>query len=265
MCGIGGVLPRLGIDFPALETANLFTMLEDRGQHASGFAVMYQDADEPVVFKDAVPARTLADKLIHYCSGENTKYVILHTRYSTGGSTANNGNNHPVVAHNQLITHNGVLAGREDDYIFSKLKQVHNVNRLYQVDTEAINAILRYSGITDLLEYIEGSMSCAWVDYTDVNTVQLFTNGGNPLVIGMTRVGHFVWASSVEHLEAAGFDLAYSFNAQPYKLYTLSHDTNLPQVEAEYVTDLRDTPYVCGMYYHISSYTQSAGYDDLDL
>lgn len=265
MCGIGGVFPRLGVPFPAKKAVALFTMLEDRGQHASGFAVMYQDADEPVVVKRAVPARKLANKLIDFSSGENTKYVILHTRYSTGGSTTNNGNNHPVVAHNQLITHNGVLAFNEDDYIFSKLKDTYNVDRLYQVDTEAINAMLHYSGITNLLQYIEGSMSCAWVDYTDVNSVKLFTNGGNPLVIGMTTVGHFVWASSVEHLEAAGFNLAYSFNAQPFKLYTLTHDTNLPEIDGKYVTDERAEPYECGMYYHISSYSQDVGYDEMNL
>ncbi len=264
MCGIGGVFPRLGVNFPTHNTRRLFCLLQDRGSHASGFAVMYNDMDEPIVVKDAVASNHLGVKLYDYTVGK-PKYVLLHTRYSTQGSTSNNGNNHPVIGHNQLVTHNGVLAFREDDYIFSELKNTDNVQRLHTVDTEAINAVLQYRGITELLESIQGSMSCAWVDYTNVNEVNLFTNGGNPLVIGETVDGHFVWASTREHLEEAGFNLAYTFNAQPYKLYTLSHVVNLPKIESRYVTYLRDEPYVCGMYTHISSYTQDAGYDEMEL
>mgnify|MGYP001490108064 CR=1 FL=1 len=54
---------------------------------------------------------------------------MLHTRYSTQGNKHNNGNNHPVLGHGYIVTHNGVIHG-DDDYVFdmtqSSLSQPYN-------------------------------------------------------------------------------------------------------------------------------------------
>jgi hypothetical protein len=162
-------------------------------------------------------------------------YLLLHTRYSTHGSTTYNGNNHPVQGHGFIVTHNGVL--QNDDETFQTL----DVNRLHQVDSEAINATLRYSGVESVADELEGSISIAWVDETDSTTVHLFTNGLNPLVIGRTVDGDIVWASGLHHLEQA-FEMASYFHAEPFKHYWVDTTQEILPIRSEWVSTQRTTP-----------------------
>ena len=116
------------------------------------------------------------------------------------------------------MTHNGVLSN--DNEIFRRLGST----RFNEVDSEAINVALRLKSPKWMIENVHGSMSIAWVDLDDIQTVHLMTNGRNPLVIGRLLSGHIVWASTLWHLEDAFGDIAEAFEAIPFKQYTLKPD-----------------------------------------
>ena len=216
MCGIGGFYRGSVGETPTTFINNLWCSLEDRGTHAAGVVIGWADADKPISMKAAKQA-SICSEMLSKAKGHNTEYVLLHTRFTTQGSTKNNGNNHPVVGHGITLTHNGVLSN--DTHIFNKLK----INPLHDVDTEAINAALSVKSPKWMIENIQGSMSIAWVE-TDKspNEVHLLTNGRNPLVIGRTMDNHVIWASTKTHLETSGFDFKDIFSAVPYKQYTIS-------------------------------------------
>lgn len=216
MCGIGGFYRGSVGETPTTFINNLWCSLEDRGTHAAGVVIGWADADKPISMKAAKQA-SICSEMLSKAKGHNTEYVLLHTRFTTQGSTKNNGNNHPVIGHGITLTHNGVLSN--DTHIFNKLK----IDPLYDVDTEAINAALSAKSPKWMIENIQGSMSIAWVE-TDKSPdeVHLLTNGRNPLVIGRTIDNHVIWASTKTHLETSGFDFKDIFSAVPYKQYTIS-------------------------------------------
>ena len=216
MCGIGGFYRGSVGETPTTFINNLWCSLEDRGTHAAGVVIGWADSDRPISQKAANKASDCLE-MLSKAKGQNTEYVLLHTRFTTQGSTKNNGNNHPVIGHGITLTHNGVLSN--DAHIFNKLK----IDPLYDVDTEAINAALSVKSPKWMIENIQGSMSIAWVE-TDKSPdeVHLLTNGRNPLVIGRTIDNHVIWASTKTHLETSGFDFKDIFSAVPYKQYTIS-------------------------------------------
>ena len=239
MCGIGGFYSTTGGSAPVESIEALWKALEGRGTHAAGFALNWRDSDEPIVRKKACRASKMTGELRRLCgSGDNTHYVMLHTRYTTQGSTDNNANNHPVVRDGIVLTHNGVL--HNDDEVFAIL----DLERTAQVDTEAINASLRHLGTQWTVENVEGSMSIAWVDTQEsTKTVHLMTNGNNPLVIARLTSGDIVWASTEDILwEALGevLDPKSIFNALPYKQYTLNPDGT---IRSKFVSEQRAEPY----------------------
>ena len=238
MCGIGGFYSATGRSAPVDAIASLWAGLESRGTHAAGFALHWHDADDLIVKKGPVAASNMVGELKHYCgSGDNTQYGLLHTRFTTQGSTKNNKNNHPVVRDGIVLTHNGVL--RNDKEIFHSLGE----KRTAQVDTEAINAALRCESPQWTIENVEGSMSIAWVDTQDsTKTVHLMTNGNNPLVIARTNDGDIVWASTEDILRDSVEDLVdwdSMFHALPYKQYSLMPDGT---IRSKFISDLRAEP-----------------------
>ena len=210
----------------------LFNALEDRGRHASGVAYAWVDSDRWLVEKDACAASSLVWR--DAVGNNNVQALMFHTRYTTQGSTENNGNNHPIVEHDHILTHNGVL--RNDGLIFDNL----GVKRNQQVDSEALNALLNVGGIEMLADAISGSCSIAWINnHYEVGItpeeINLFTNGLNPLVIARTTCGSIVYASGIHHIEQA-FDVVSSFNAVPFKHYTINFNG---LIESEFVSDER--------------------------
>tara|TARA_R100000900_G_scaffold1326_1_gene2820 strand:- start:249 stop:1106 length:858 start_codon:yes stop_codon:yes gene_type:complete len=254
MCGIGGIFMPAGELFPVTPVQELWTLLEDRGTHAAGICYRWTDSDNDIVKKAAKPASELST-IVENCVGMNTTYAFFHTRYTTQGSTEYNGNNHPVVSQDIILTHNGVI---QDKPVFRALK----VNPIHQVDTEALNAALRHRSTSWLADNVGGSVSIAWVDITqNQECVNLFTNGGNPLVISRLTNGAIVWASTLQHIEVAGFDIDYSFNAEPFKHYKLyRNEQGYVVVASERVSDQYREPRVATMYRHTASYASDVGY-----
>jgi len=247
MCGIGGIFVVGDHLLPSAQVEDLFRALDDRGGHASGVAWKWQGSDKVVTFKAPLTAQELASRAMAKV-GLRVRFVLLHTRYTTQGSTSNNGNNHPIVGHGITLTHNGVISN--DRQMFREV----GVTPLHEVDSEAINAMLGASTPSHMVETLRGSMSIAWVE-GDEDKVNLMTNGRNPLVIGRTVEGHIVWASNLYHLEA--FNLESHFNAEPFKHYTIAKDG---VIRSTWASDDRRTPTVLGRNSHVASY---GSYDPL--
>jgi len=237
MCGIGGIVFVGHSSQDSIESASMmFNALEDRGRHASGVAWAWNDSDRWMVHKDAVKASELDWK--RYTGMNHVKALMFHTRYTTQGSTENNNNNHPVVGHGWIVTHNGVL--QNDDEIFQSVK-TWNIHRLHEVDSEALNVLLNVGGVEHLTDMIRGSCSIAYVpQYITPTSINLYTNGRNPLVIARTTCGNVVYASGLHHIERA-FDVETSFNAVPFKEYKLHFDGT---IESEFISDERTSPTV---------------------
>ena len=235
MCGIGGFYNCTGGSVPVKALKSLWKGLEARGTHAAGFAVQWTDADSPIVVKQPGPAHQLNGRLKKWIGrGGNTQFVMLHTRFTTQGSSDDNRNNHPVVSEGMIVTHNGVLYNDSD--IIAQL----GVTPVAEVDTEAINIGLRHRSPGWVLDEIDGSMSVAWVDSTNApNEVNLMTNGENPLVIARTKSGDVVWASTKTILDQSQFKVKSFFHATPFKVYTISPDG---LIRSEVVSDQRASP-----------------------
>ena len=235
MCGIGGIYRASETPLPVQATLSLWEALEGRGTDASGFALHWRDSDKPVIVKQPGATDLLQNRLSNFMGdGTTTQYVLLHTRFTTQGSTENNANNHPVVRDGIVVTHNGVLAN--DRQVFDDL----GVSPTADVDTEAINAALRHESPGWALDNINGSMSVAWVDSTtDSDTVHLMTNGRNPLVIARTTDNHVVWASTIDILEESDFTIKTYFHATPFKVYTIKPDG---MIRSEFVSAERCAP-----------------------
>ena len=245
MCGIGGVYNPSGREFPTVKAGSMWTDLSDRGTHASGVAWMWDNSDKPCVWKAGKSSTEAVREGVMNRVGKRVLYAFMHTRYTTQGSVKNNNNNHPVCRDDIILTHNGVI---QDDPVFSHF----NVNRKYQVDTEAVSVGLRHGGIGWVADNIEGSMSLAWVDCTkSTTTVNLFTNGRNPLVIARTDCGRVVWASNLYHIEE-NWNITSHFNATPFKHYRIEDDGS---ISSRFVSEQRAAPTVIGRY----SYTPSWG------
>lgn len=247
MCGIGGIYLPEGVSFtPALRESlkDTWGALTDRGTHASGFSWSWLDSDKTHAWKAPMSALEALDCDVFKRAGLLVRSMLLHTRYTTQGSTKNNGNNHPVLRDSITLTHNGVIW---NDYeVFSHF----GVERLHEVDTESLIVALRYGGVEWLCENVGGSFSLAWVDDTvSTQTVNLLTNGRNPLVIGRTVEGAIVWASGLHHLET--FTLESHFHALPFKHYTLNPSG---VISSEWGSDRREDPQILTPYSRHASY-----------
>ena len=229
MCGIGGFYNCTGAQTPVDESMALWAGLADRGRMASGFAIVGENGENEVI-KGPVSSTILSRELKSKVPKSGVRAMLFHTRYATQGAIEDNGNNHPINEHDITMTHNGVLYN--DDFVFSDL----DVERVNEVDSEAINAALRYGSTKYLADKVRGSMSIAWYWNINPGMVYLFTNGGNPLVIARTEGGNIVWGSGLGYIEDAGFKVASHFHATPFKVYTLN---TLGEITSRFVSKQR--------------------------
>ena len=237
MCGIGGFYSTSGGRTPVAALSSLWTALEVRGTHASGFSVGWMDADRPLTIKQPGRTSRLSSKMEQMASGSHTQYVLLHTRYATQGDVNRNGNNHPIVGHGFTTTHNGWVNNYHE--IVNSLI-ARGIAPSNQVDSECLNMILKGDSIQSLANWVDGPVSLAWVDHETPDTVHLFTNGQNPLVIGRTVEGDIVWSSTAEILERSDFVMEDYFHAVPFKQYTLTPDG---KITSHFISEQRDDPH----------------------
>lgn len=194
MCGIAGfsLNPNENINAATLASA-LLLGIEERGTHATGAA--WNGADGQVwIAKDAIPASTFV-KGTHVDTNATT--AILHTRWATQGSVANNANNHPIDVRGIVGIHNGVIWN--DDELFT---QIGADKRIAEVDSEAIFANLLHSGAptTDALAAVKGSAAVAWLESVDPTLLHVARISSSPVVVGITENGSVLFASTQKAL-----------------------------------------------------------------
>ena len=232
MCGIAGIVSADG-RVNLTHVRRLWRAIEDRGTHASGMAFRRPDEESIQVVKGPFSASVAIDKGTVAHMGSSVDFVLLHTRFTTQGSTRVNANNHPVCRNGVILTHNGVISN--DQAIFDDLAASGGL-RKFDVDTEALVAGIAYRGLAWTAERADGSMSLAWVDTKESHSqVNWFTNGRNPLVIGRLEDDSIVWASQPHHL--ARLPVKDWFWASPWKHYWTAGDG---RIESRWVSDRRD-------------------------
>ena len=102
MCGICGYIGNM----PKQDFEKMFRLNESRGGHAWGMAwksengVVYDKAPGRIPVKLSIP---------------KTNLMIAHTRFATHGPAEINENNHPHLAGNLVLVHNGVVMNKHKD------------------------------------------------------------------------------------------------------------------------------------------------------
>lgn len=197
MCGIAGASlnPNEIVDTRVLVSA-LLLGIEERGQHATGAA--WTDADGAVwVNKGAVPASVYV-KEEHVPS--DVKTFIAHTRWATKGAVENNDNNHPIDVGGIVGIHNGCIYN--DDDLFEKIGAE---KRIAQVDSEAIFANILHSAESTVenLQEVRGSAAVSWLETNDGHALHIARISSSPVVMGTTKLGSRVFASTERALKRA--------------------------------------------------------------
>lgn len=202
MCGIAGFSRRgSGSTFPAGDLSLALALaIEARGPHATGYGWIDEASAWPYFWKEQGRASLVAD-LCAVTRDPEVRTLIAHTRYATQGSPSVAANNHPVVAPGIVLVHNGVVTN--DDALFRTL----GVERMAEVDSEVIAALLSYSGMDPWLALAElrGRAAVAWLDADSPDTLHLARVTDSPLHYAHTKGGAFIFASTAKAInDAAG-------------------------------------------------------------
>lgn len=216
MCGIAGTYTNRGINTE--EMIELWENIADRGRHACGFSWFVEDGDRPLTFKAPKSSLVHSKKLRKI--GTQNRWLMMHTRYATQGSVYDNNNNHPIKVENILFTHNGVVGNEKALYDLAKYQEQ------YEVDSEAIGAVLARLSIEALANYYQGTLALVWADLNSPNTLHFYTNGMNPLHFARKLDGSLLWASSYHHLNDLP-EVVDIFAAKAGVMYTIDESMTL--------------------------------------
>lgn len=189
MCGIAGVIRTpesmlSGDECRELMTSVLLHSLS-RGKDSTGIAFLSDDSIKvckaPVSAKYLVSSSTYRDM---FARSQDRFAAIGHARMETDGSFAKAENNQPVVKDNVVSVHNGIVVNVENLW---KDLFLQGCKRDYDVDTEAINCLLRRNldkennlieAARAAFECLKGSFACAAL-FADLDLLLLATNTGS--------------------------------------------------------------------------------------
>jgi len=199
MCGIAGfsVARNHKLDARVLSAA-LLEQIVTRGYDATGMA--WTDGSGEVWYKKLdIDAHDFIDTQMD-AMDKDAKTVILHTRWATKGSPMVEENNHPIIRPGIVGVHNGVITN--DDEVFALL----DGERLAEVDSEAAFALIEDGGMepTEALTLLDGRVALGWIRTEDANTLHVARWKQSPLAIGQSKMGTFVFASTLPMLTKAG-------------------------------------------------------------
>lgn len=206
MCGIAGFClnPKSHerLPEPSKIAAALLEQIEARGTDSTGAAWAPRAFKRINLHKRAVRAREFIKQGRTDLMQDDTMTAVLHTRMATQGSPRNNLNNHPILQGPVVGVHNGHLSN--DDELFKQLR----VARHGEVDSEAAFALIAHGkgAITERLPMLRGRAALAWMDRRDASrgpVLHLARVSDSPLVIGQTKGGSFMFASTRPLLNAA--------------------------------------------------------------
>jgi glucosamine 6-phosphate synthetase-like amidotransferase/phosphosugar isomerase protein len=192
MCGIAGYsFDRASATNRTLAAQALLAGIAERGADAVGYAFR-GEAGTLSVHKQ----RSGASKLLERVSiAPDATQALIHVRDYTKGHPRIESNNHPVRHDAVTGVHNGIILN--DEEIFA----AHGFQRhepQMTVDTEAIFALVDELGpCKEAMEELCGSMSTAWVDEREPDTVYIARGVGRPLWLGQGK--HEAFFASTKH------------------------------------------------------------------
>jgi glutamine phosphoribosylpyrophosphate amidotransferase len=224
MCGVFGFIGKLPRrDWTAAHQlmVELAVASEVRGVDAAGFAALTSSGDL-LWQRQPGPARELfRGPDFASLRQRNVVMAIGHTRLATTGAPAVNGNNHPHLAGDWALVHNGFMPAHEEKAARLQLP-LHS-----QCDSELLAQALCHYGERagpDACMSFGGKQSVLAIN---VRTQRLFawTNGEMPLVAFRAEGISGLWWASTEEiaseaLEAVGMDARFA-EANPGLVYQM--------------------------------------------
>lgn len=193
MCGIAAISLSPRSHLPLKQLTHLLLLnMENRGRDASGYA--FYTRDEVKYFKKGTPGGKLDVSPIP----RGTRSIIIHTRNGTKGNASYEQNNHPVLSPKSKIAvvHNGVI--NNDTAVRA------DFDRLPEVDTAVIPAMIERHGWRDMARQLSGWMALAWLDTEDNNTIHLLRRDrSSPMATVLMQDGSFIMASTFSAIYAA--------------------------------------------------------------
>ncbi|CAN5950558.1 unnamed protein product [Sphagnum jensenii] len=202
MCGIAGIRTYGNEPITQEEIKVLLCSLEERGNHATGIALMTRGHIH--LCKDAKPAwafvgdTTTQDFLDTFLT-EETTMALLHTRFATTGNPKHNPNNHPIYNGHSAIVHNGSISNQL--LIFSSDK----LERSCETDSDILRAILDRDGLNETalknMNRLSGSAAVAAFSEDDPDKL-LLARSGSPLAYATTK-DKLWWASTTKAIQQA--------------------------------------------------------------
>jgi glucosamine--fructose-6-phosphate aminotransferase (isomerizing) len=224
MCGLFGYIGRLerGDWMVAHQLLRELAIVhERRGTDASGYAAL-TTRGRLLWERQPGPARELFEGRSFQCLRRRRIAIVIgHTRLATTGSPACNGNNHPHLAGDWALVHNGFIPGHRDKAAGLGLP-------LYsRCDSELlVQALRRYGEAAgpDTCLSFEGKQSVLAI-HARTRRLLAWTNGEMPLVAFRVKGWPALWWASTEALarealEGVGLRARFAI-AKPDHIYRM--------------------------------------------
>ncbi len=226
MCGIFGLVVTPGSSFPVASMRNvvtrLFELSESRGKDASGLAII--DPVQITVLKRPQRARDLIHSAAyrdlfatlsgHDAANQSGAHAVIgHARMVTNGSKETHANNQPVLKHDMVCLHNGIVVN--DEALWA---QYPSLDRQYEVDTEVILSLINH--------FERGGATLA----NAVSTTFQHLKGANSLAVFSAKQEGLILASSNGSLYFIHSDEVLLFASEKYILEAVRMDQALRNV-----------------------------------
>ncbi|MBP7868678.1 MAG: hypothetical protein KA002_01295 [Firmicutes bacterium] len=224
MCGVFGYIGEL--DRPQWLLAHrllraLAVASERRGTDASGYAAL-TTRGELLCQRQPGPARRLFNaRQFGLLGSRRVRALIGHTRLATTGDPGCNDNNHPHLAGDWALVHNGFVPGHRE-----KAEQL-KLRLRSQCDSEILVQALRRCGELagpEVCLSLDGKQSVLALNARE-RTLVTWTNGGMPLVAFRVKGWSALWWASTEEvsreaLAAVGLRAQFA-SAKPDYVYRM--------------------------------------------
>jgi hypothetical protein len=172
MCGIFGVISKVGFKASDRNLSNLISHSEQRGRDSSGF-LLYNEQESYEIHK----ADYRISRLYKTIYDREVKLIFGHSRLVTNGIS----DNQPVYDDDIIVFHNGIIVNADD--IWSTISQ----DQTLLIDTEIIAGIAKHHLQEDLpleeipqkiLDKCEGVVACSII-FPKLGKMCLFSNNGS--------------------------------------------------------------------------------------
>ena len=197
MCGIAGYFC-FGKKRPQKRVVNnLLVESKSRGEDSTGVTFIEDGALR--VIKSSQDADAFVNENEEWAALEELpRYMAMHCRKTTRGSTANNMNNHPVFRDGLSIVHNGTISNDLELY------KEFGFKRDGQVDTEIILALLEqereeadWECRMKALDLLEGTFAVAAIDNVLPDTM-CFVRHDRPLWFAIDTADDILYFGSTK-------------------------------------------------------------------